>query len=199
MKSRFFTNISHEFRTPLTLIKGPVKQLLSGEFTGNLKEHYRMILRNSDRLLRLVNQLLDFSKLESGRMKLQVAHTDVVKLLKGLVFSFCSLAERKKISLIFKAKEESLIGYIDLDKFEKIITNLLSNAFKFTPEGGKIVVSVKKLHPPESPLDRGDGSISPLEQGVAVSFNFKNNIILSNFMASLNKLKQGVINGLYYN
>ncbi len=106
MKSRFFTNISHEFRTPLTLIKGPVKQLVSGEFTGNLKEQYRMILRNSDRLLKLVNQLLDFSKLESGQMKLKVVQTDVTKLLKGLILSFYPLAERKKISLKFETNEE---------------------------------------------------------------------------------------------
>jgi len=140
LKSRFFANISHEFRTPLTLIKGPVNQMLGGKFIGNVKEQYRMILRNSDRLLRLINQLLDLSKLESGRMNLQVVKTDLIIFIKGLVLSFSSLAECKKITLNFKAPDKSLYGYIDLDKIEKIITNLLSNAFKFTPEGGKIVV-----------------------------------------------------------
>ena len=74
-KSRFFANISHEFRTPLTLIEGPIKQLLNGEFAGDIKEHCKMVLRNTGRLLDLVNQLLDLSKLESGRMRLQVKET----------------------------------------------------------------------------------------------------------------------------
>jgi hypothetical protein len=140
LKSRFFANISHEFRTPLTLIKGPVKQVLSGEFTGNMKEQFRMILSNSDRLLSLINQLLDLSKLESGRMKLKVTETDLIPFLKGLVFSFSSLADRKNIALKFKAENDSFHGYIDRDKIEKIITNLLANAFKFTPEGGMIII-----------------------------------------------------------
>ena len=90
MKSRFFINISHEFRTPLTLIKGPVKQMMDGTFTGNLKEQCKMILRNSDRLLGLINQILDLSKLESVEMKLKVAETDIVKFLRGIVLSFSS-------------------------------------------------------------------------------------------------------------
>ncbi len=136
LKSHFFANISHEFRTPLTLIKGPVKQMMDGEFAGNLKEQYKMILRNSDRLLGLINQILDLSKLESGEIKLQVAETDIIKYFKGMVLSFSSLAETKKVKLKFTASENSLMGYIDRDKLEKIVTNLLSNAFKFTPEGG---------------------------------------------------------------
>ena len=140
MKSRFFANISHEFRTPLTLIMGPVKQMLSGEFSGNMKQQFRMILRNSDRLLSLINQLLDLSKLESGRMKLRVVETDITQFIKNIVLSFSSLAESKKITLKYESFEESLPGYIDIDKLEKIITNLLSNAFKFTPEGGDIIL-----------------------------------------------------------
>jgi len=140
LKSRFFANISHEFRTPLTLIKGPVKQIMSGEFKGNLVEQCRMILRNSDRLLKLINQLLDLSKLESGRMGLQVIETDLIKFIKGIVLSFSSLADRKKITLKFESTEKSLYGYIDCDKIEKIITNLLSNANKFTSEHGTIDV-----------------------------------------------------------
>ncbi|MFC2088477.1 two-component regulator propeller domain-containing protein [Calditrichota bacterium] len=142
LKTRFFANISHEFRTPLTLIKGPVKQIMDGEFTGNLKQQCKMILRNSDRLLGLINQILDLSKLESGEMKLQVSETNIVKYLKGLVLSFVSLAERKKVSLKFDYRNEEILGYVDIDKLEKIITNLLSNAFKFTSEGGVVEVTV---------------------------------------------------------
>jgi signal transduction histidine kinase/DNA-binding response OmpR family regulator len=142
LKSHFFANISHEFRTPLTLIKGPVKQMLGGEFTENIKDQFRMILRNSDRLLGLINQILDLSKLESGEKKLKVSETDIVKNLKGLVLSFSSLAETKKITLKFNAQEKKVHGYVDRDKFEKIVTNLLSNAFKFTPEGGEIRITL---------------------------------------------------------
>lgn len=140
MKSRFFANISHEFRTPLTLIEGPVRQILAGEFTGNLKKQYNMILRNSNRLLRLVNQILDLSKLDAGNMKLKVRLTNFTPFIKGIIQPFISLAERKKISLRFKANHKLLCGYIDRDKLEKIITNLLSNAFKNTPEKGAIKV-----------------------------------------------------------
>ena len=167
LKSRFFANISHEFRTPLTLIKGPVKQMLSGEFAGNVKEQYRMILRNSDRLLQLINQLLDLSKLESGKMKLQVSIIDIIPFLKGLVFSFASLAERKKITLKFSGKQKSLIGYIDCDKMEKIISNLLSNAFKFTPEGGVVEVDLSTEPTPKSPPRRGLNEF-PSREGLGV-------------------------------
>ncbi|KPL10919.1 MAG: hypothetical protein AMS26_21035, partial [Bacteroides sp. SM23_62] len=132
MKSRFFANISHEFRTPLTLIKGPVKQILDGEFAGNLKDQCKMILRNSDRLLKLINQILDLSKLESGEIKLQVTETDIIQYLEGLVLTFSPLADRKKVTLKFTSTENILTGYVDRDKMEKIVTNLLSNAFKFT-------------------------------------------------------------------
>jgi CheY-like chemotaxis protein/nitrogen-specific signal transduction histidine kinase len=142
LKSRFFANIYHEFRTPLTLIKGPVKQIMDGEFAGNLKEQYKMILRNSDRLLGLINQILDLSKLESGEMKLQVAETNIIQYLKGLILSFSPLADRKKITLKFTSNDENISGYIDRNKLEKIANNLLSNAFKFTPENGCIVVHV---------------------------------------------------------
>ena len=142
VKSRFFANISHEFRTPLTLIQGPLKQLLSNDFQSQPKKLYRMMLRNSHRLLQLINQLLDLSKLESGRMVLQARSEDITRLLKGLVLSFTSLAERQRITLKFEAEEKAIIGYIDREKLEKIINNLLSNAFKFTPEGGVVSVTV---------------------------------------------------------
>jgi signal transduction histidine kinase/ligand-binding sensor domain-containing protein/DNA-binding response OmpR family regulator len=143
LKSRFFANISHEFRTPLTLIKGPVKQILDGEFAGNLKEQCKMILRNSDRLLGLINQILDLSKLESGEIKLQVAETDIIQYLNGMILTFSSLAESKKVTLKFTSTENLLTGYVDCDKLEMIVTNLLSNAFKFTPEAGKVEVTVE--------------------------------------------------------
>jgi CheY-like chemotaxis protein len=123
---------------------------MDGSFTGNLKEQCKMILRNSDRLLGLINQILDLSKLESTEVKLKVTETDIVKYLKGLVLSFSSLAEKKKITLKLDIKNQNIPGYIDRDKFEKIFTNLLSNAFKYTPEDGVIEVVVLSTSPPSS-------------------------------------------------
>jgi DNA-binding response OmpR family regulator/nitrogen-specific signal transduction histidine kinase len=154
IKSRFFTNISHEFRTPLTLILEPVKQVIERTKEEKTRDDLKVVHKSANRLLELVNQLLDISKLESGNMKLQAAPQNIIPLLKALVMSFTSYAERKRINLKFNSVEEELIVYIDKDKFEKIITNILSNAFKFTPEGGRIEVSIYQ-NVPDSPLERG--------------------------------------------
>ena len=142
LKSNFFANISHEFRTPLTLIQGPIKQMLSGDFHGNLKGQYRLILRNSERLLQLINQLLDLSKFEVGKMSLLASEDNIASFVKSIVMSFHSLAERKHIKFTFKTSNENLRIYFDQDKVEKIFNNLLSNAFKFTPDGGEISVTI---------------------------------------------------------
>lgn len=144
MKSRFFANISHEFRTPLTLILGPAKDIIEKSKDNEAKQNAGLIKRSANRLFGLVNQLLDLSKLEAGKMKLETREIDIIPLLKGLVLSFSSLAERKKITLSFNTTEEKINVYLDRDKIEKIINNLLSNAFKFTPEGGKIDFTVTK-------------------------------------------------------
>ena len=142
MKSRFFANISHEIRTPLTLILGPLEQLLSETSKEKIKKPLQLMFRNGRQLVRLINQLLDFSKLESGRMSLKTKEINIVPLLKGMVYSFDSLAKRKKITLSFKSEENAIAVYIDTDKLEKIMANLLSNAFKFTSEAGKISVEL---------------------------------------------------------
>jgi signal transduction histidine kinase/ligand-binding sensor domain-containing protein/DNA-binding response OmpR family regulator len=145
LKSRFFANISHEFRTPLTLIFGPAKDVIEKTKEPDTKRNVGVIKRNASRLYSLVNQLLDLSKLESGKMKLEASEQDLILLLKGIFLSFTSFAERKKITLKFNTIEENLYVYIDRDKVEKIINNLLSNAFKFTPEGGRIDFKVEQL------------------------------------------------------
>jgi signal transduction histidine kinase/DNA-binding response OmpR family regulator/ligand-binding sensor domain-containing protein len=146
MKSRFFANISHEFRTPLTLIMGPLEQVLSGCRDDKQAESIDMALRNSRRLLALINQLLDLSKLESGGMKLQTNEQDIIPLLKGIVGSFESLIVQKKLSLTFHTQEEQVFLYFDSEKLEKITVNLLANAVKFTPSGGSIKVTAT-IHP----------------------------------------------------
>ena len=141
-KSRFFANITHEFRTPLTLIISPLEQLISKKSVSDARSFYKMMYANANRLLTLINQLLDLSKLESGEMKLKAECRNIVADAKTITMSFLSLAERKHIHLDFSAEAEEIIGYIDRDKFEKILNNLLSNAFKFSPKGAEIRVRV---------------------------------------------------------
>ncbi len=142
MKSRFFANLSHEFRTPLMLIKGPLEQLINGRIKENLQKHYQMILRNAEKLQNLIDQLLELSQLEAETIPLDMQRHDLVKLIKGFTYSFIPLAEQKFITLNFNSSVESIFALIDKDKTEKIINNLLSNAFKFTPEGGNINVMI---------------------------------------------------------
>jgi signal transduction histidine kinase/ligand-binding sensor domain-containing protein/CheY-like chemotaxis protein len=168
MKNRFFANLSHEFRTPLTLIFGPTKDIIEKTKELKTKENAGIIKRNASKLYSLVNQLLDLSKLEAGKMKLETIEQNIIPLLKGYVLSFSSLAERKKIELKFNTVEEDLKAYIDKDKLEKIVNNLLSNAFKFTPEGGKIVVSVSKPTP-MSPPGRGIKGVGHKGEVVEIS------------------------------
>lgn len=139
---RYFANISHEFRTPLTLILGPVKEMEEGRFIGDPKTVYSMIRRHGEQLLHLVNQLLDLSKLEAGKMKLQAERTDLVSFLKLVAASYYSLADSRKIhfSLDLDLAEEAKLLYVDPDKLEQVLHNLLSNAFKFTGEGGEIIL-----------------------------------------------------------
>lgn len=165
LKSRFFANISHEFRTPLTLIEGPVRQLRSGEYKGDPSGQYDLILRNSQRLLQLVNQLLDLSKIESGEMKLHARELDIVEVVRGFAASFESLAKQKGINFHIECPEEPIIGWFDHDAIEKIVTNLLSNAFKFTSEGEEVVLKVIADPSLALPLVRGGDDISPFTRG----------------------------------
>lgn len=143
IKSKFFANISHEFRTPLTLIRGPLQQIeeQSGVNDATINVPLRKIKvmrRHTDRLLELVNQLLDLSRLDSGKMKLQVAKGDVIQVLRSLAGAFESMAERKQIHYHIHFSEHDQLSFFDRDKLEKIVTNLLGNAFKYTPEKGKV-------------------------------------------------------------
>ena len=148
MKSRFFANISHEFRTPLTLIIGPLKDMLQGGSPEKFRAIIPAMYRNSQRLLQLVNQLLDLSKLDSGYYKINTTRTDIVSYVKQVTSIFLNLAKRKNIHLSVRTEDtllEELHGginyfYFDEDVVEKVLTNLISNAFKFTPEGGEVTV-----------------------------------------------------------
>ncbi len=141
LKDRFFANISHEFRTPLTLIMGPVQDALDGEY-GELPVDFSnqltIVESSSQRLLHLVNDLLDLSKLDAGAVRLRPKSTDVVAFLAPIVGTFADLAKRRGIALTFETDAESLEANFDPDAIEKVVYNLLSNALKFTPEGGSV-------------------------------------------------------------
>ena len=143
LKTRFFTNISHEFRTPITLILGPLKDLYNGTSKDDPKAVLGPVIRNGQRLLRLINQLLDISKLEAGKMQLHISRVEMVEFLRGLASSYESLATEKKIKYLFYPELHEVSLYIDKEKIEKVVNNLLSNAFKFTNEGGEVVLFFK--------------------------------------------------------
>ncbi len=143
VKTRFFANISHEFRTPLTLILGPLKDMYDDTFKGDRKAVFGVMIRNGQRLLNLINQLLDISKLEAGKMQLQATYTDLVALLRHIAAAYESIAADKKIKYFFYPEMPELMLYADQEKIEKIVHNLLSNAFKFTPEKGEVILYLK--------------------------------------------------------
>ena len=143
VKSRFFINLTHEFRTPLTLILGPAKQILLREKDSQTKADADTICSNADRLLKLINQLLDLSKLEAGKMELNNTPAELIYLVRRNVIIFQSLAEQKMIKLSFEAAWGTIWLSFDHDKLEGILYNLLSNAIKFTEPGGSIAVELK--------------------------------------------------------
>jgi signal transduction histidine kinase/DNA-binding response OmpR family regulator/ligand-binding sensor domain-containing protein len=153
LKSRFFANISHEFRTPLTLILGPLEKLRFRFPDEESQIALGMMKRNAHQLLRLVNQLLDLSKLEAGGMKLQACRANIVPVVNGVAYSFESSAGMRKIHLRVSTEQDEIQVFFDRDKLEKILTNLLSNAFKFTPDGGNVVVTLT----PSPSLQMGKG------------------------------------------
>lgn len=144
MKSRFFANISHEFRTPLTLILGQNEQLQSKIDDPALDRNFDMLDRNGRRLLGLINQVLDLSKLESGKLQMKTLPFNLIPFLKNLLFSFESLTDQKKIRLRFEGEQQELLAIVDPEKMERVFFNLISNAIKFTPEQGEISVLIEQ-------------------------------------------------------
>ncbi|MCM4153628.1 hybrid sensor histidine kinase/response regulator [Arenibacter sp. N53] len=140
-KLKFFTNISHELRTPLTLILGPAKQLIEeGKESGNQfqQSRFNLIHQNANRLLNLVNQVLDFRRAQSGELQLKVTKTNIFQRTTNTFRSFQELADDKKINFNIVCDNQEMEGYLDWDKYDKILYNLLSNALKFTHQYGQV-------------------------------------------------------------
>ncbi|MDO3694606.1 two-component regulator propeller domain-containing protein [Wenyingzhuangia sp. chi5] len=166
-KLRFFTNISHELRTPLTLILGPVKQLLQQENASSYeRSRVDLIYQNANRLLRLVNQILDFRRAETGALKLKVYKVDIVINTKNIFTSFIELSHTKNINFNLNIETDSLFCWIDMDKYNKILYNLLSNAMKFTDHYGNVdlFIGLKEGHEKILKIEVSDDGIGiPLE------------------------------------
>lgn len=175
-KLQFFINISHEIRTPMSLIISPLQKLIATDKDNERQKTYYTIYRNAERILRLVNQLMDIRKIDKGQMQLKFQETDIVSLIHDLYSTFEQQAKSKHIAFSFQPEVQEQKLWIDPKHFDKVIMNILSNAFKFTPENGEINIFLHTGENPgaqESPLrhyleivveDSGIG-ISPAEMG----------------------------------
>jgi signal transduction histidine kinase/ligand-binding sensor domain-containing protein/DNA-binding response OmpR family regulator len=184
-KLRFFTNISHELRTPLTLILGPAKQLLdenNSNATEYEKSRYNLIYQNASRLLNLVNQVLDFRKAQSGELKLKVSKTDILAYSKNIFDSYKELAYNKKIKLNFTSGVDTITGWIDNDKYDKILYNLLSNALKFTNKYGNVDLFINLKEGPEDLL-----VIEVTDDGIGIPLKSQEKIFKRFYQASNSK------------
>jgi signal transduction histidine kinase/ligand-binding sensor domain-containing protein/DNA-binding response OmpR family regulator len=167
MKTKFFTNVSHEFRTPLTLILSPLEKIIKQTPDEEQKQQLNLVQRNAKRLLNLVNQLLDFRKIEVQEMKLHPAIGDVVGFSKDICQSFTDVADKKNIALSFSSNTDHLEIYFDKDKLEKILFNLLSNAFKYTPNGGQVSV-IMTYNEPSNNEAEGTLAIEVKDTGIGI-------------------------------
>lgn len=142
LKIRFFTNVSHELRTPLTLIKGPIEELKNSERLSDTgKEYLSLIDRNASKMLRLVNQILDFRKVQNGKIKMHVSYIGLRRMLEAFRAEYRVMADERDIAFRLEMPDEDVMMWCDADKIRVVIGNLISNAFKFTPAGGTICVS----------------------------------------------------------
>lgn len=171
IKLRFFTNISHELRTPLTLIAGPVEYVLkNSKLPEDAREQLVVVERNTNRMLHLVNQILDFRKIQNKKMKMQVQRVNIVAFVRKVMDNFESLAEEHNIDFLFETEKDELYLWVDEDKLEKIVFNLLSNAFKYTPGGKLIRVFIHE--------DEGTVSVGVQDQGIGIAENKKKSLFV---------------------
>jgi signal transduction histidine kinase/ligand-binding sensor domain-containing protein/DNA-binding response OmpR family regulator len=190
-KLRFFTNISHEFRTPLTLIKGSIDSLteVKDRLPGALQKLVDDIDKNTSHMMRLIEQLLEFRKLQNNKQKLNLQRVEAVSFLKDIFNSFENVAAKTNIDYQFICSETSVPVFFDKNKVDKIIFNLISNAFKFTPRGGKITLSVEIEEESHMLV------ISVTDNGIGIPKE-KQELLFSRFM-QINFSQQGTGIGLH--
>lgn len=168
MKIKFFTNVSHEFRTPLSLILTPLEKLVEQADNEGQKSHLQLIQRNARRLLNLVNQLLDFRKMEVQELKLNLSKGDIIQSVHDHFLSFTDIAEKKNIVFEYHSNAQSFVTLFDQDKLERIIFNLCSNAFKFTPEHGRITFGVNLAVEENRATPKAELTIEITDTGIGI-------------------------------
>jgi len=162
VKLRFFTDISHELRTPLSLICSPIDEVLDSEQLSDQAKSYLSVAKNNaDRMLRLINQILDFRKIQSNKMKILVEEIEIVSFLSKIIENFRSIAEERHLQYKYEPQIGGQMIWADRDKLEKIFYNLISNAFKYTPEGKGIIVTVNK--------DGENLSVRVIDEGIGIN------------------------------
>jgi signal transduction histidine kinase/DNA-binding response OmpR family regulator len=173
----FFTNISHEFRTPLTLMIGPLENILHDrKITTELRSQLQMMLRNATRLLRMINQLMDLRKVEDEKMKLSAGEYDIISFTREIKEAFSELAARKNISFSINTSQNEQLLYFDRDKVDKILFNLLSNAFKFTAESGSIDININKVLHKFNSVEQEAVEIEIRDNGIGIAEDSLNRI-----------------------
>jgi len=175
LKTKFFTNVSHEFRTPLSLIISPLDRIIKHSTDEEQVKQLNLVQRNARRLLNLVNQLLDFRKMEVQEIKLHPSIGDIIVFIKEISYSFTDIAEKKSIRFSFSSDIASLEIYFDKDKIEKILFNLLSNAFKYTNDNGTVSVSLM-YNPPADNDDDGTLAIEVKDTGIGIPYGMQEKI-----------------------
>ena len=171
MKLEFYTNVSHELRTPLSLIIDPLENLEKGSFPSETEKNYHAImLKNARRLLQLINQLLDFRKVETQHEPINLTNADWSEFTKTVIDSFSVRAQQRNIQLHFQSRPGSIVCALDADKFEKILVNLISNAMKYTPVGGTIEIAIQ-MEEPETATDPTSKKLSLIvsDTGIGIS------------------------------
>ena len=171
MKSKFFNNISHEFRTPLTLILGPIDSILKKTRENSTRSSLNMMKRNAQQLQQYINEILDLTKLEAKHLQLRAHKVDIVSYLKYLKSSFESRAKQKEISLNYTSDVPHLFCYVDPKKFYSVASNLISNAIKYTPHGGNVDVSVsvcKGNHNHTCVKEKGCAVLTVRDNGIGI-------------------------------
>lgn len=168
MKLRFFTNISHDLRTPLTLITAPLQTLLTEDLTVGVRRKLEIINKNAEQLMSLINSLLDFRKLDAGAEKLHSRQGDFIHFVTDKITPFYAYAAERKINFSFENDMSGLLINFDPAKMERILLNLLSNAFKYTPDGGSIILKIT--------VHEGNVHLSVLDTGQGISNDDKKNI-----------------------
>ncbi|MBL4560675.1 MAG: substrate-binding domain-containing protein [Labilibaculum sp.] len=196
-KLRFFTNVSHEFRTPLTLILGSIENLLDQKIKDKESHQQLNVMhRNANRLLRLINQLMDFRKIENEKMQMKISKNDINQFIKEISDSFQELANKKNINYSYLSTIQKEDLYFDTDKLDKILFNLLSNAFKFTPKQGGIAVHLENSSYKFNSEMKDCVKISVVDSGNGISESDLKNVFQRFYQAKTNASFPGTGVGL---